>query len=113
MQGSCTRDFPQPLALDMLTDILASIIRTKQMANPEDCQIKKRADVLRKWCDGRVESIIAFDRVVEHIMDMSEHDDVDKGMGKRSPITSKQAAEVKGTFMGRCIFHDSWRVIKP
>lgn len=82
------------------------------MANSEDCQIKKRADVLRKWCDGRVESIIAFDRVVEHSIDMSEHDDVDKGMGKGSPITSKHAADVKGTFIGRYIFHELWRVIK-
>ena len=71
------------------------------MANFEDCQIKKRADVLRKWCDGRVESIIAFDRVVEHIIDMSEHDDVDKGMGKRQSDHVEAGGRCQGDIHGQ------------
>lgn len=55
---------------------------------------------------------MVLDKGIQLVIDMPQDDDVDTGMGKRSLITSKQAAEAKKkTFMGSYL-DDSWKVIK-
>lgn len=84
----------------MLTDTLATIFNTRKIANAERCRVKKRADVLRKGCDGGVEVTVVFRIVIHLVVATLKHDYVDTGICKSNPIILKQTAEAKEAFIG-------------